>query len=148
MNEKINKISYNEYLNQFYIIAGYKKPEDLYKVDIPEDNKNNIYYKIVTSTGGVGVCCLSIDNINRFINIKGVIAYKSGYKLLSFIIKKYSKKYNLLLDTFKSNKTFYNGLNFKTYKVDPYKPEYDIYNLNIYKEPVYYMIYNQAAAVL
>lgn len=143
----IKKINFNEYIKQFKQIAKDHYNNDmniLFKVDLIKDHKKE--YKYYKHERGA-VCIEFIDN--KTINIKGLIAYNGGGgALLRYIIKKYSNDYNIILDSFISNDSFYTKNGFKQYKISEYNPVYDPYNYNKNKESVIYYYYDKKAAAV
>ena len=60
---------------------------------------------------------------------------------MQYVIKKYSNRFNIILDSFESNNNFYLKNNFIPYKKDAYNKKYDPLNLNKNKESVIYYKY-------
>ena len=144
MNKKINynkikRISYKEYKDQFNYLYNRLDNNNKFKVDlITKDNKFNTYYNIKN----ICICCVTLNSFNT-IELKSLISIKkgSGSILLQYVIKKYSNRFNIILDSFESNNKFYLKNNFIPYKKDAYNKKYDPLNLNKNKESVIYYKY-------
>lgn len=144
MNKKINynkikRISYNEYKDQFNYLYNRLDNNNKFKVDlITKDNKFNTYYNIKD----ICICCITLNSFNT-IELKSLISIKKGFGsiLIQYVIKKYSNRFNIILDSFESNNKFYLKNNFIPYKKDQYNKKYDPLNLNKNKESVIYYKY-------
>ena len=144
MNKKINynkikRINYKEYKDQFNYLYNRLDNNNKFKVDlITKDNKFNTYYNIKN----ICICCVTLNSFNT-IELKSLISIKkgSGSILLQYVIKKYSNRFNIILDSFESNNKFYLKNNFIAYKKDQYNKKYDPLGLNKNKESVIYYKY-------
>ena len=138
---KVYRINHKEYLKEFKYISGLIDPALLFKVDIIESNNKfltfyNIPYKAV----------IAVNRITfNTIELKSLISAGggAGSYLLQYIIKKYSNRFNIILDSFESNNKFYLKNNFIPYKESKYNSIYDPDGLNINKESVIYYKYNK-----
>jgi len=144
MNKKINynkikRINYKEYKDQFNYLYNRLDNNNKFKVDQIKKHYNfNVYLNI----NNIAICCLSRIKYNT-IELKSLISIKKGYGslLLQYVIKNYSKDYNIILDSFESNNKFYLKNNFIPYKKDQYNKKYDPLSLNKNKESVIYYKY-------
>ena len=138
---KVYQIDYKEYLKEFKYISGRIDPALLFKVDIIEsDNKFLTFYNIP----GRALIAVNLISLNT-IEIKSLISAGggAGSYILQYVIKKYSNRYNIILDSFESNNKFYLKNNFIPYKESKYNSAFDPDGLNINKESVIYYKYNK-----
>ena len=143
---KVLRISYNEYLKQFKYISSLIDPALLFKVDIIESNNKFLTFYNIHNRALIAVNLISLNTIE----IKSLISSGggAGSHILQYVIKKYSNRYNIILDSFKSNNAFYLKNNFIPYKESAYNPLYDPDGLNINKESVIYYKYNKSGGGL
>ena len=138
---KVLRINYNEYLKQFKYISGRIDPALLFKVDIIEsDNKFLTFYNIHNKA------VIAVNRITfNTIELKSLISSGggAGSYLLQYVIKLYSNRFNIILDSFESNNKFYLKNNFIPYKESKYNSAFDPDGLNIKKESVIYYKYNK-----
>jgi len=135
----IKTCTYKIYCNKFNDISNIINKDLLFKVNKPDHNNLNTYF-----IHERGAACITLVNYNT-IELRGLIAYNGGgTALLNHIIKRYNKRYNIILDSFISNDKFYKKFNFMIYKHDPYNSKYDPAGLNKNKEGVNYYILEAA----